>query len=31
VELSGGTISVMSERDRGTTVELALPVAPYDA
>jgi signal transduction histidine kinase len=28
VELSGGTISVMSERDRGTTVELALPVAP---
>jgi signal transduction histidine kinase len=28
VELSGGTISVTSERDRGTTVELALPVAP---
>ena len=27
VELSGGTISVTSERDRGTTVELTLPVA----
>ena len=27
VELSGGTISVSSERDRGTTVELALPIA----
>jgi signal transduction histidine kinase len=28
VELSGGTISVTSERDRGTTVELTLPVVP---
>ena len=27
VELSGGTISVESERNRGTTVELMLPVA----
>jgi len=27
VELSGGTISVTSERDQGTTVELTLPVA----
>ena len=27
VELTGGTISVTSERDRGTTVELTLPVA----
>ena len=27
VELSGGTISVESERNRGTTVELTLPVA----
>jgi two-component system nitrogen regulation sensor histidine kinase NtrY len=27
VELSGGTISVESERDKGTTVELALPIA----
>ena len=27
VELSGGTISVTSERDRGTTVELMLPIA----
>ena len=27
VELTGGTIAVMSERDRGTTVELTLPVA----
>ena len=26
VELSGGTISVASERDRGTTVELRLPI-----
>ena len=25
IELSGGTIAVMSERDRGTTVELTLP------
>jgi signal transduction histidine kinase len=25
VELSGGTISVQSARDRGTTVEIALP------
>ncbi|HZJ32736.1 MAG TPA: HAMP domain-containing sensor histidine kinase [Vicinamibacterales bacterium] len=28
VELTGGTIAVTSERDRGTTVELALPIAP---
>jgi signal transduction histidine kinase len=28
VELNGGTIAVTSERDRGTTVELTLPVAP---
>jgi signal transduction histidine kinase len=27
VELMGGTISVASERDRGTTVELTLPLA----
>jgi signal transduction histidine kinase len=27
VELTGGTISVASERDRGTTVELTLPIA----
>jgi nitrogen fixation/metabolism regulation signal transduction histidine kinase len=27
VELSGGTISISSERERGTTVELLLPVA----
>jgi signal transduction histidine kinase len=27
VELTGGTIAVTSERDRGTTVELTLPVA----
>jgi signal transduction histidine kinase len=27
VELNGGTISISSERDRGTTVELTLPVA----
>jgi len=27
VELTGGTIAVSSERDRGTTVELSLPVA----
>ena len=27
VEASGGTISVVSERDQGTTVELTLPVA----
>ncbi|OFW17403.1 MAG: hypothetical protein A3H29_04245 [Acidobacteria bacterium RIFCSPLOWO2_02_FULL_67_21] len=27
VELSGGTIAVQSERDRGTAVELTLPVA----
>jgi two-component system sensor histidine kinase HydH len=26
VELSGGTVSVESERDKGTTVELALPI-----
>ncbi|MBI3047426.1 MAG: HAMP domain-containing histidine kinase, partial [Acidobacteria bacterium] len=30
VELSGGTLSVTSERDRGTTVELTLPVADKD-
>ena len=28
VELSGGSISVTSERDRGTTVELTLPILP---
>jgi nitrogen fixation/metabolism regulation signal transduction histidine kinase len=28
IELSGGTIAVTSERDRGTTVELTLPVRP---
>jgi signal transduction histidine kinase len=27
VELSGGTITIHSERGRGTTVELTLPVA----
>jgi signal transduction histidine kinase len=27
VELNGGTIAVTSERDRGTTVEIALPIA----
>jgi signal transduction histidine kinase len=27
VELTGGTIAVTSERDRGTTVELTLPIA----
>jgi signal transduction histidine kinase len=27
IELSGGTITVESQRDRGTTVELTLPVA----
>jgi signal transduction histidine kinase len=27
VELSGGTIAMSSERDRGTTVELTLPIA----
>ena len=27
IELNGGTIAVTSERDRGTTVELTLPVA----
>jgi signal transduction histidine kinase len=26
VELSGGTIAVLSARDRGTTVEIRLPV-----
>jgi two-component system sensor histidine kinase HydH len=26
VELSGGTIAIESERGRGTTVEMALPV-----
>jgi signal transduction histidine kinase len=28
VEISGGTIALTSERDRGTTVELTLPTAP---
>ena len=28
VEISGGTITLTSERDRGTTVELMLPTAP---
>jgi signal transduction histidine kinase len=28
VELSGGSVHVESERDRGTTVEMVLPVAP---
>src|SRR5262249_59405677 len=27
IELSGGTIRISSERDRGTTVEVTLPVA----
>ena len=27
IELNGGTIALTSERDRGTTVELTLPVA----
>jgi nitrogen fixation/metabolism regulation signal transduction histidine kinase len=31
VELSGGLISVSSERDRGTTVEVTLPVVPPTA
>jgi len=31
VELSGGTISMTSERDKGTTVEVTLPVASYPA
>jgi nitrogen fixation/metabolism regulation signal transduction histidine kinase len=31
VELTGGTISVTSERDKGTTVELTLPVADSDS
>ena len=31
VELTGGTISVTSERDRGTTVELTLPVVETPA
>jgi two-component system, NtrC family, nitrogen regulation sensor histidine kinase NtrY len=31
VELSGGTIAVSSERDRGTTVEITLPVASSTA
>jgi signal transduction histidine kinase len=29
VELSGGSITVSSERDRGTTVELTLPAARF--
>jgi signal transduction histidine kinase len=28
IELNGGTIAVTSERDRGTTVELTLPIVP---
>jgi signal transduction histidine kinase len=31
VELSGGTIAVTSERDRGTTVELQLPTSEQEA
>jgi signal transduction histidine kinase len=31
VELSGGTIAISSERDRGTTVELTLPLATENA
>ncbi len=31
VEMSGGTIAVASERDRGTTVELTLPVSGQPA
>jgi two-component system sensor histidine kinase HydH len=31
VELVGGGITVQSERQRGTTVELTLPVATADA
>ena len=31
VEINGGTIRVVSERDRGTTVELTLPVSPQQA
>ncbi len=31
VEINGGTISVVSERDRGTTVELTLPVSVPEA
>jgi signal transduction histidine kinase len=27
VELTGGTIAIESERDRGTSVELTLPIA----
>jgi signal transduction histidine kinase len=27
IELNGGTIALTSERDRGTTVELTLPIA----
>jgi two-component system sensor histidine kinase HydH len=27
VELSGGTIAISSERERGTTVEISLPIA----
>jgi two-component system sensor histidine kinase HydH len=27
VELSGGTISMSSERDKGTTVDISLPIA----
>jgi len=30
IELIGGTIAITSERDRGTTVELTLPVAAKD-
>jgi chemotaxis protein histidine kinase CheA len=28
IELNGGSIAVTSERERGTTVELSLPVVP---
>jgi signal transduction histidine kinase len=31
VELSGGTIAIHSERSRGTTVEITLPVAVHEA
>jgi signal transduction histidine kinase len=31
VELSGGSIAVTSERDRGTTVELTLPISGQQA
>jgi signal transduction histidine kinase len=31
IELNGGTIAVESQRDHGTTVELTLPVAAFEA